>query len=119
MARWCAKNWSWLAFPWPGPGQKSLGATAAGRTLTGLLRLSSTIGGNDALRRDDVMAWLTGCPVRRPREIDRSAFSPTRWDAISRKAGVVPRPRSVAEPTECLCSMEGNQCRRQHKPGRS
>ena len=72
-----------------GPGRKPLGDTAAGRTLTGLLRLSSTIGTDDALRRDDVMAWLTDCPIRRPRYMEREAFSPARWDAISRKAGVV------------------------------
>ena len=72
-----------------GPGRKPLGDTAAGRTLTGLLRLSSSIGTDDALRRDDVMAWLTGCPIRRPRNMEREVFSPARWDAISRKAGVV------------------------------
>lgn len=72
-----------------GPGRKPLGDTAAGRTMTGLLRLSSSIGTDDALRRDDVMAWLTDCPIRRPRYMEREAFSPARWDAISRKAGVV------------------------------
>ena len=72
-----------------GPGRKPLGDTAAGRTLTGLMRLSSSIGTDDALRRDDVMAWLTDCPIRRPRYMEREAFSPARWDAISRKAGVV------------------------------
>ena len=72
-----------------GPGRKPLGDTAAGRTLTGLLRLSSSIGTDDALRRDDVMAWLTDCPIRRPRYMERELFSPARWDAISRKAGVV------------------------------
>ncbi len=72
-----------------GPGRKPLGDAAAGRTLTGLLRLSSSMGTDDALRRDDVMAWLTDCPIRRPRSMEREAFSPARWDAISRKAGVV------------------------------
>ena len=72
-----------------GPGRKPLGDTAAGRTLSGLLRLSSGIGTDDALRRDDIMAWLTGCPIRRPRNMEREVFSPARWDAISRKAGVV------------------------------
>lgn len=72
-----------------GPGRKPLGDTAAGRTLTGLLRLSSSMGTDDALRRDDVMAWLTDCPIRRPRNMERESFSPARWDAISRKAGVV------------------------------
>ena len=72
-----------------GPGRKPLGDTAVGRTMTGLLRLSSSMGTDDALRRDDVMAWLTDCPIRRPRNMEREAFSPARWDAISRKAGVV------------------------------
>ena len=72
-----------------GPGQKPLGDTAAGRTLTGLLRLSAGLSTEDALRRDDVTAWLTGSPIRRPRNIKREDFSPARWDAISRKAGVV------------------------------
>ena len=72
-----------------GPGRKSLGDTGPGRTLTGLLRLSATLSTDDALRRDHVMAWLTGSPIRRPRNIKREDFSPARWDAISRKAGVV------------------------------
>ena len=72
-----------------GPGQKPLSDTSAGRTLTGLLRLSASLITLDALRRDDVMTWLTGSPIRRPRNIKREDFSPARWDAISRKAGVV------------------------------
>ena len=72
-----------------GPGQTSLGDTAVGRTLTGLLRLASRLGSENALRRDDVMGWLTGCPVRRPRDMDSVDFSPARWDAISRRAGVI------------------------------
>ena len=75
--------------PMAGPGTKSLADTAAGRTLTGLLRLASSTGANDSLRRDEVMAWLTGCPVRRPRGLKRQLFSPSRWDSISRKAGVI------------------------------
>ena len=72
-----------------GPGHKSLGETAAGRTLTGLLRLSASLSTDDAMRRDDVMAWLTGSPIRRTRNIKREDFGPARWDAISRRAGVV------------------------------
>ena len=72
-----------------GPGRKTLGDTAVGRTLARLLRLSASLSTEDALRRDEVMAWLTGNPVRRPRSIKREDFSPARWDAISRKAGVV------------------------------
>ena len=75
--------------PIAGPGRKPLADSAAGRTLTGLLRLASGIGSDNALRRDEVMAWLTGSPIRRPRTMEREDFSPTRWDAITRKAGVV------------------------------
>ena len=77
------------AIPAAGPGRKSLGDTAVGRTLAGLLNLAAGLGAEDALRRDDVMAWLTGIPVRRPRKMKRADFSPARWDSISRKAGVV------------------------------
>ena len=55
-----------------------------GRTLTGLLQLSDS-----EFPRDQVMSWLMGCPVR-PREAKaRENFSPSNWDAISKKAGVV------------------------------
>ena len=75
--------------PMSGPNQKSIGDTAVGRTLIGLLRLASSLGTENALRRGDVMAWLTGCPIRRPRDMEHRYFSPTRWDAISRRAGVI------------------------------
>ena len=75
--------------PMSGPDQKSIGDTAVGRTMIGLLRLASALVTENALRRDDVMAWLTGCPIRRPRDMKRRDFSPTRWDAISRRAGVI------------------------------
>ncbi|CAI8006508.1 hypothetical protein GBAR_LOCUS4750 [Geodia barretti] len=66
-----------------GPSRDSLADTPAGRTLLGLLDLA----GKD-FRRDEVMAWLTGCPVRPPRGKE-STFSPSQWDAISRQAGIV------------------------------
>ena len=69
--------------PMAGPGRDSLADTPAGRTLLGLLDLA----GKD-FRRDEVMAWLTGCPVRPPRGKE-STFSPSQWDAISRQAGIV------------------------------
>ena len=72
-----------------GPVQKTLGDTATGRTLTGILRLASTMKTENELRRDEVMAWLTGCPIRRPRNLKGQNFSPSRWEAISRKAGVI------------------------------
>ena len=69
--------------PMAGPDRKTLADTAVGRTLTGLLGLP---GGE--LRRAKVMAWLTGCPVRP--HIGRVAdFNPSRWDSITRKAGIV------------------------------
>ena len=70
--------------PVSGPNPFPLGGTAVGRTLTGLIQLSDS-----EFPRDQVMSWLMGCPVR-PRETkDRENFSPSNWDAISKKAGVV------------------------------
>ena len=69
--------------PMAGPGRDSLADTPAGRTLLGLLDLA----GND-FRRDEVMAWLTGCPVSPPKGKEPN-FSPSQWDAISRQAGIV------------------------------
>ena len=69
--------------PMAGPGRESLADTAVGRTLSGLLNLPGS-----ELRRADVMAWLTGCPVR-PRDGRTPGFNPTRWDSLSRKAGIV------------------------------
>ncbi len=78
--------------PMAGPGRDTLGDTPAGRTLTGMLELS----GND-FRRDEVMEWLTSCPVRpdrasaghsSPGHSNPGQFSPSQWDAVSRRAGV-------------------------------
>ena len=54
-----------------------------GRTLSGLLELA----GGD-FSRAGVMAWLTGCPVQPPRWL-RAHFNPSRWDTLTRKAGIV------------------------------
>ena len=70
--------------PVSGPNASPLVRTAVGRTLQGLLGLS---GGE--FKRHEVMDWLTGCPVRVPGNQEQGAFSPSNWDAISRKAGVV------------------------------
>jgi RecB family exonuclease len=70
--------------PVAGPDTTPLAQRAAGRTLLGLLRLSTS-----ELSRDEVMAWLTGCPIRSPDRQRDGAVSPTQWDLISRKAGVV------------------------------
>ena len=71
------------SIPMAGPDRKTLADTAVGRTLTGLLGLPGS-----GFRRADVMAWLTGCPVRSP--IGHTAgFNPSRWDSLTRKAGIV------------------------------
>ena len=69
--------------PMAGPGRDLLADTPAGSTLLGLLDLPA----ND-FRRDEVMEWLTGCPVK-PAGSSLHDFSPSRWDAISRQAGIV------------------------------
>ena len=69
--------------PMAGPGRDSLADTGVGRTLAGLLELSQ--GG---FTRAEVMAWLTGCPVRPPGE-NHSGFNPSRWDSLTRSAGIV------------------------------
>lgn len=66
--------------PIAGPPTGQLAATPVGRTLKGFVDLA----GSD-LPREDVMRWLTSCPIKPP----SAAFSPSRWDAISREAGVV------------------------------
>ena len=71
-------------FPVAGPNPSPLSKTAVGRTLTGLLQLSL-----GELPRDGVTAWLTGCPVRPPTEQRAENFSPSNWDAISKKAAIV------------------------------
>ena len=69
--------------PMSGPSRESLSNTGAGRVLTGLLELSGS-----QFLRSDVMAWLSGCPVRNPVGTTPE-FSPSQWDVITRKAGIV------------------------------
>ena len=69
--------------PMAGPGRESLADTAVGRALSGLLRLSE-----GELRRADVMAWLTACPIRPPTG-RTPGFNPSHWDSLTRKAGIV------------------------------
>ena len=69
--------------PVSGPGKDTLADSGVGRVLQGLLRLA----GSD-FRRSDVMALLTGCPVLPP--YGRTpGFNPSRWDILTRKAGIV------------------------------
>ncbi len=74
--------------PMAGPDRETLAGTGVGRTLTGLLDLC---GGQ--FPRSEVMAWLSSCPVRNPaaeNPVDAAAsFSPSRWDVVTRKAGIV------------------------------
>ena len=66
--------------PISGPTAQTLDATTIGRVLGGILTLV-----DGSLSRDDVMRWLTSCPIK----YGRRSFSASRWDAISRDAGVV------------------------------
>ena len=66
--------------PTTGPAPNTLGSTAAGRTIRDMVELTG-----DGLRRDAVMRWLTGCPVKLPAR----DLNPARWDVISRNAGVI------------------------------
>ena len=66
--------------PIAGPSTVTLAATPVGRMLTGIVDLA----GGD-LPREEVMRWLTSCPVKAASD----RYSPSRWDAVSREAGVV------------------------------
>ena len=82
----------WMAdVPVAGPDRRRLADSAAGRTLTGLLDMP---GGE--FRRADVMEWLTSCPVRPP-GVAGGRFSPSRWDSLTRAAGVVRGPEQWRE----------------------
>lgn len=66
--------------PTAGPPPERLASTAVGRMVKGIVGLA-----DGKLTRNDVMRWLTACPIKSwPR-----SFRPSRWDAISRDAGVV------------------------------
>ena len=75
-----AEQFAAAGFPIAGPSTERLAATPVGRMLKGIVDLV----GSD-LPREEVMRWLTSCPVKPP----AAGFSPSRWDAISREAGVV------------------------------
>ncbi len=65
--------------PTNGAGVRPLAATMVGRTLLGALALP-----DHDWRRDEVMAWLSGAPIR-------DAHGPvpaTAWDDVSRRAGI-------------------------------
>ena len=75
-----AEQFEIAGIPTAGPPPGRLAATAVGRMVKGMVDLA----GSD-LARDEVMRWLTSCPVK----ADRGDYSPSRWDALSREAGVV------------------------------
>jgi ATP-dependent helicase/nuclease subunit B len=68
--------------PWTGPSTRRLAETTAGRVLLGLLRLTET-----DFARDAVVEWIASGPVRDP--IDGRAVPASRWDTLSREAGIV------------------------------
>ncbi len=74
--------------PIAGPRQTSLLDTAVGRTLDGLMKI-----GEGDLARGAVTAWLASCPLRRPPEDANErgwrGIDASRWDQISKEAGIV------------------------------
>lgn len=70
--------------PWTGPSPRRLADSVAGRVLTGVLDLIDA-----DFARDAVAAWLGSGPIR-----DRSGrrVPGTRWDIVSREAGIVAGP---------------------------
>ncbi len=76
--------------PWTGAAPRRIADAAAGRILLGLLALAD---GN--LARDDVAAWLASGPVIDP--ADGRRVNATRWDIVSREAGVVAGAEQWAE----------------------
>ena len=75
-----AEQFALAGVPISGPPAAPLHATTIGRVLDGMVAL---VDGD--LPRDDVMRWLTSCPIK----YGRRKFSASRWDAISRDASVV------------------------------
>ncbi len=67
--------------PTNGAGVRRLAATAAGRTLLGALALP-----DHGWRRDEVVAWFSGTPIR----LDGASGVPAaRWDRLTSDAGIV------------------------------
>ena len=75
-----SEQFAMARIPTAGPAVGWLAATPVGRMVKGMIDLA---GGN--LPRDEVTRWLTSCPVSSA----TAGFRPSRWDAISRDAGVV------------------------------
>ena len=75
-----AEQFALAEVPMSGPQPQKLAATTIGRMVRGVVDLADS-----NLSRDDVMRWLTSCPIK----YGRRSFSASRWDAVSRDAGVV------------------------------
>ena len=75
-----AEQFSMAEVPAAGPSAARLASTPVGRMVKGMVSLA----GGD-LPRDEVTRWLTSSPVKST----SAGFRPSRWDAISRDAGVV------------------------------
>lgn len=94
-ARLVPEEFQLARLPIAGPNPGVFADTAVGRTLTGLMELSE----QGDLSRETVMNWIADCPVRPP-GIPRNLYSPSVWDAVSRKAGIVRGPDQWAERLE-------------------
>jgi ATP-dependent helicase/nuclease subunit B len=68
--------------PWSGPSTRRLADTTAGRVLLGVLRLAEL-----DFARDAVVEWIASGPVRDT--ADGHAVPASRWDILSREAGIV------------------------------
>ena len=75
-----AEQFAMAGLPTAGQSAGRLATTPVGRLIKGMVDLA----GGD-LPRDEVTRWLTSCPVKST----ASGFRPSRWDAISRDAGIV------------------------------
>ena len=69
--------------PTSGPSGSLLADSGPGRLIAGIMDLAE-----GEFTRSGVMSWLTGCPVR-PVGVNPRWFNPSRWDSISKDAGVV------------------------------
>jgi ATP-dependent helicase/nuclease subunit B len=80
-ARLAREHLEAAGIPWNGHQVHTVGEALAGRTLRGLLALPER-----NLRRGDVMALLTSCPIV---GADGHPVPVTAWERITREAGVV------------------------------
>jgi ATP-dependent helicase/nuclease subunit B len=89
------ESFSLAGIPTNGPGVRPLSATMVGRTLLGALALP-----DHDWRRDEVLAWLSGAPIRH----DRTPVPATAWDDVSRRAGITSGRASWSEHLDHLAA---------------